>query len=434
MKYTPVIGLEIHIEPNTVSKMFCACPQDHFGKAANTQTCPICLGLPGALPYTNSEAVRKTIILGLALGAEINKTAKFYRKHYFYPDLPKAFQTSQKDEVLCLGGSLLGNKINHIHLEEDAGKLVHVEGASLVDFNRSGCALIEIVTEPVFHSTIGVLTFVKEIQKVSRYLNISNSDMEKGTMRLEANVSLSSDGTLPKYKVEIKNINSFRFLQNAINAELARQEEVLSGGGIVSQETRGYDENTQKTYSQRTKEEAQDYRYFPEADLPPLVSSTSELEEIKSQLLEMPDQKRARFTVDYGLTDAYAKILTEDRSRSEYFETAVTDGKKYDISAKTIATEMINHNLDKEFPEPSGLIKKLYEITQKTWSSYEDMENASKKALELNPKVKDDYEKGKGQVVGFLIGQAQKELKGNGDPGKLGKIIIKLLQGHGGSI
>lgn len=429
--YKPIIGLEIHIEPNTKSKMFCRCPQDHFAKKPNTQTCPICLGLPGALPYTNKEGVLKTIRLGLALGTKISEYSKFYRKNYFYPDLPKGYQTSQLDSPLCMGGILLGKRINHIHLEEDAGKLVHetINGqkCSLIDFNRSGCALIEIVTEPDFHDTLSVINFVKEIQLIARYLDVSNADMEKGSMRLEANISLSSDGNLPNYKVEIKNINSFRFLEKAINAELARQESELKAGKNLIQETRGYDEVKQITYSQRTKAEAYDYRYFPEADLPPMKFSPEEINKLEGYLPELPEEKRIRFLKDYSLPKDFIEILVADLGRADYFEEAAKLNNNY----KTIADLMINKKLDEEFPEPAGLIKKIMELTDVTYADDAQTQKAIDEVLSEEGKAVKDYASGKTNVLGFLIGAVQKKLGGKGNPKMLADNIIKQLEKNG---
>lgn len=431
-KFTPIIGLEIHIEPNTKSKMFCRCPQDHFGKKPNTQTCPICLGLPGALPFANKEAIRKTIKLGLALGASISKFSKFYRKNYFYPDLPKAFQTSQLDSPLCVGGELLGKHINHIHLEEDAGKLMHEnldgEKVSLVDFNRSGCALIEIVTEPDFHDTESVTAFVKEMQLIAKYLDVSGADMEKGSMRLEANVSLSPDGNLPDYKVELKNINSFKFLGKAISAELTRQENALLNGEKLVQETRGYDEIKQTTFSQRTKADAHDYRYFPEADLPPMRFNDAEIEQIKDQITELPSDRRSRFTNLYRISKDFADILVSDPVRAEYFEEAVKVGAKENLDPKSIADFMINKKLDSEFPEPAGLVRKVYELGKVEYANQEDTTSAVKEVIVENSKAVGDYQNGNGNVIGFLIGMVQKKLGGKGNVNVVREGLLKELQ------
>lgn len=434
VKYKPIIGLEIHIEPNTKTKMFCGCPQNHFGKSPNTQTCPICLGLPGALPFANKSGIEKTVKLGLAVGSTINQNSRFYRKHYFYPDLSKSFQTSQKDDPLCIGGNLKGFEINHIHLEEDAGKLIHedIDGkkVSLVDFNRGGCALIEMVTEPVFHDVFGVLKFVKELQLICRYVDISGADMEKGTMRLEANVSLQKMGEteLPPYKVELKNINSFRFLEKAINAELKRQEELLEKGENIAQETRGYDEIKQTTYSQRSKEESQDYRYFPEADLPPIELSKEEISKLKDSIGELPDKKRERFTSDYKISSEFIDILVSEKVRSEYFEEAVKLAKGSNtLSPKTVADFIINKKLDSQFPEPAGLIKKIKELTEVEYATPEETDAAVLEVLNEQTKAVGDYKKGQVNVVGFLIGMIQKKLGGKGKIDDIkGKLIERL--------
>ena len=434
---TPIIGMEVHIEPSTVSKMFCGCSQDHFSKAPNTQVCPVCLGLPGALPFANREGIVKTVKLGLALGCTISQDSKFYRKNYFYPDLPKGFQTSQLDSPLCIGGSLNGMKINHIHLEEDAGKLVHetINGVkySLVDFNRSGCALIELVTEPVFHYIASVVEFVKALQMIARYVGVSNADMDKGEMRLEANVSLATEeqmksGVLPNYRVELKNINSFRFLEKAVTAELARQKLAIASGEKLIQETRGYDEVKQVTYSQRTKDDAQDYRYFPEADLPPINLQTEEIEKLRSEIPELPNDKSDRFEKEYGVSKDSAKILVSDLDRAIYFEAAVKLGATFALSAKMIADLMINKKLDADFPEPAGLVKKIVDLTKVDYATLEDTVKVISEVIAEQEKAVTDYRNGKGEVVGFLMGMVQKKLSGKGNPNLVRDGLINKLQ------
>lgn len=445
--YIPIIGLEVHVELSTKSKMFCGCPAGHFGKEPNTQTCPVCLGLPGALPFANNKAVEDTVKFGLAFDCKINNFSKFDRKHYFYPDLPKAYQISQYDIPLCYNGkfqipnSKFQIQIRRIHLEEDTAKMVHseVEGkkVSLVDFNRSGVPLVEMVTEPDFHDAKSVVEFLREIQLIVRYLGISSADMEKGSMRLEANVSLLAgnkvQGTryreeeLPNYKVELKNINSFRFLEKAINAELIRQQDVLEKGGTPVQETRGYNENTGKTFSQRVKEEAQDYRYFPEPDIPPINLKTEKLKNLKTKIPELPSKKRERFKKEFGLPENYIEILVGDCDRANYFEKAVDLALKHNISAKMVGDVMVNQNLDKEYPEAAGLVKKLVEISKVDYASAENTKKAIEMVIESNPKPVKEFKEGKEQVIGFLIGQVQKELKGKGDVRIIRELIVSEI-------
>ena len=432
-KYEAIVGLEVHIELSTNAKMFCECPADHFGKKPNTQVCPVCLGLPGALPYANQRAIESVLRFGLAFGCETLKFSKFDRKHYHYPDLPKGYQISQYDLPFCKNGSFQEVRIRRIHLEEDTGKLVHGvvngEKVSLVDFNRSGVPLMEMVTEPDFRDVDEIDKFLKEVQLIVRYLEISDADMEKGSMRLEANISVRKFGQsdYPDYKVELKNINSFRFLRGALNAEIERQTELLEDGQTIIQETRGYNEVKKVTFSQRTKEEAHDYRYFPEPDLPPIEISEETIEHLMKTIPELPQMKREKY-MRLGLSDNYVEVIASDFNRSKYFEDSLIVASEYNISPKEIASVMVNQNLDKNYPEPQLLIKKLVEMQKKDYANQNEVQIAIKKVILTNEKAVNDYKAGKTAVVGFLIGQVQKELNGQGDPKLVAQMLTETLQ------
>lgn len=428
-KYEPIIGLEVHIEQNTESKMFCACPAEHFLAKPNSQTCPVCLGLPGALPFANSAAIENIIKFGLAFKCEIAEFSKFDRKHYRYPDLPKGFQTSQYDLPLCENGKWNHIGITRIHMEEDTGKLVHKNKKSLVDFNRSGVPLMELVTEPDFGNVEDVIEFLKETQLVVRYLEISTADMEKGSMRLEANVSLRKVGEtdLPDYKIELKNINSFKYLEKAIKEEIKRQTAILEDGETPVQETRGFDENSGSTFSQRTKEESADYRYFPEPDLPPLIISKDNLESIKQTMPKLPNEYREELA-NLKLSEHYIDVLISEKSRLEYYLKSVKLAEKNNISAKEIANVLVNNNLDSKHKEPALLIKYLLELQNKDYAGADEVNAAVEKVISENRKAVEDYKAGKVQIIGYLIGQVQKILKGKGDVQKVRKKLQEELE------
>ena len=427
MKYKTIIGLEVHVELKTKSKMFCSCSADYFGKKPNTHTCPVCLGLPGALPVPNKKAIDWCIMIGQALNCEIADVSKFDRKNYFYPDLPKGYQISQYDQPFCKKGFIElsnGKKIGitRVHMEEDTAKLTHQGENSLVDFNRSGVPLVEIVTEPDFENAKEVVEYLKKLQQIVRYLGVSDANMERGDMRLEPNISLQEENIkeLPKYKVEVKNINSFRFVEKAIEYEIKRQAEILNSKEMPIQETRGWNEIKNKTMSQRTKEEAQDYRYFPEPDIPPLHFNQSEILDIKAQMPELPNAKLNRFLKDYGLTEYNTEILIREVETAKFFEETIKTAKDLEITAKEIANIIINQKIKPEETMPSELVKRI--ITAKQTASITDdaLEKIIKNVLSLNNKAVEDYKKGKTNVIMFLIGQVMKEAKQ--------KLDVKLIK------
>ncbi len=338
--YEPVIGMEVHVELNTASKMFCGCNAEAFGTPPNSHICPVCLGMPGTLPVINEQAVRYTVMTGLALKCAVQAHNVFARKNYFYPDLPKGYQISQYELPLCRDGFLeieVGEadsqrgedeprlvRIRRVHLEEDTGKLMHVDGHSLVDFNRAGVPLMEIVSEADMRSAEEAYAYVTRLRQIVRYLGVSSGDMEKGAMRCEVNLSLRPVGSEEfGIKVEVKNLNSFRSVRNAIAYEIERQAHMLESGEPVHQVTMGWDEAAGVTREQRSKEEAHDYRYFPEPDLPPLSLESAWVEEVRASLPELPQAKRDRFVAEFGLSRYDANVLVEDQAVADYFERAV---------------------------------------------------------------------------------------------------------------
>jgi aspartyl-tRNA(Asn)/glutamyl-tRNA(Gln) amidotransferase subunit B len=421
--FSPVIGLEIHLELTTASKMFCPCPADHFGKEPNTQTCPVCLGLPGALPVPNKEAIRRTLLLALALNCQINTHTWFDRKNYFYPDLPKGYQISQFFKPLGINGQLAlssGKKINirEIHLEEDTAKSLHRDGHTLLDFNKSGVPLVEIVSEPDLSSAEEAVEYAKALHTLIRKIKISPADMEKGQLRLEANISLKKDpkDPLPKYKVEVKNINSFKFLKDAITYEIKRQKELLENNKKIIQETRGYDAKNKKTFSQRTKEEAYEYRYFPEPDIPPLnLEEIFNFDKLKKEIPELPEQTIRRLETDYQLAAADAQIFSKSKKALDYFEKAVKFGQKENIGPQQVANIIINKRLPWEKLSPQELILKIKGQKEQALVGGGELENIIKGVIAKNPQAVADFKKGKENALGFLIGQIQKETKGKAD-------------------
>jgi aspartyl-tRNA(Asn)/glutamyl-tRNA(Gln) amidotransferase subunit B len=519
MKYEPVIGLEIHAELKTRTKMFCYSLNDPNEKHPNINVCPVCLGHPGTLPVANEEAVKKVIMVGLALHGEIPEFSQFDRKNYFYPDLPKGYQISQYHYPLVTGGYLdifstpplkgdnqISNsqfliskqtpnsksqtrriRITRVHLEEDTGRLVHERGpstssgrqATLVDFNRAGVPLMELVTEPDLHTGEEVKKFGEELQKIFRYIGASDADMEKGQMRVEVNISLREVGQ-EKFgtKVEIKNINSFKYAADAVDYEIERQTKVLESGASVAQETRGWNENKGESFSQRSKEEAHDYRYFPEPDLPPLHISREMVEELKALLPELPEAKRRRFIKEYGFAQDIAAILAGDKPLADYAEAVMSELRQHDketpeepkrklgkvvgsyltgeflrllnaasasaadtlITAENfgelmlyvaedkisnLAAKVALEEMFRTGEDPSDIIEKkgLWQV-----SNIGDLENIVRHILEENQASVGDYKKGKTQALQFLVGQVMKESRGKANPKMVQETLQKILK------
>lgn len=440
--FETVVGLEIHVELATNTKMFCSCKTPTLQDKPNTKTCPVCLGLPGALPYPNLKAIEDCVRIGLALNCTINQSSFFERKNYFYPDLSKGFQTSQYllpfGEKGYLEIEVNGKKkkvgITRVHMEEDTGKLAHsnVNGkeVSLIDFNRSGVPLVEIVTEPDIRSGDEAKVFLTELQKIIRYLRVSDADMEKGHMRLEPNISLRKIGEteLPKYKVEVKNINSFKFVEKAIQYEEQRHKILLEKGETPKQETRGWNEFKNLTVSQRSKEEAHDYRYFPEPDIPPITISDEKLTKIKGDIPELPAARLERFMAEYSISPYNAEILTRNYETADFFEEAVNVGKSHKVEPVAIANYIINKRIDINNTEPASIVMEI--VKSAVVSPIDDsvLVKAIQEIIENNPDIVASYKAGKIQIIGFLIGQVKKALPDAHDTNQIRNKLEEMLQ------
>lgn len=443
MKYETVIGIEVHVELNTKTKMFCRCSANYFGAKPNTHTCPVCLGLPGAIPYINEEVIKKCIQIGLALNCFVNEESYFERKNYFYPDLAKGYQISQLVKPLNVNGwlEIEGDdgvvkkiRINRAHQEEDTGKLTHTGAETLIDYNRSSVPLTEIVTEPDFTDSSQVKDYAKKLQQIFRYLGVSNADMEHGDMRLEANVSVRPVGQkeLPPYRVELKNINSFRFMQAAIEYEIKRQIEALEKGEKLTQETRGWNEAKKETYLQRSKEEAHDYRYFPEPDLPEIQMKSDKIrisvDQIKSELPELPAEKSARFASEYGLNKAQVVMMIDTREMADYFEEAVKAGQEKNVSPVQIANQIINRKIDIEKISVEELLADISSKTAGVISDQGELEKVVKEAIEENPQAVESYKAGKEAALQAIIGTIMKKTQGKADIIKVREILEGSLK------
>lgn len=429
-----ICGLEIHAELKTDSKMFCGCKNDPFGAPEpNVYTCPVCLGLPGALPVANKQAIEWTIQLGLALNCKINLFSKFDRKHYFYPDLPKGYQISQYDLPFCEHGYLETSegkvRIRRIHLEEDTGKLLHktIDGikVSLIDFNRSSVPLVEIVTEPDIHSATQAKEYAKKLRQLLRFLEIANCDMEQGGMRLEANISLASEpNELPNYKVEVKNINSFRFMEQAIDYEIARQNTLLNDNQIPTQETRGWDMQRQETYTQRAKEEAEDYRYFPDPDLPPMQFSQSQIDQLQKQLPELPDAIASRWEKSYGIDTKNCVHFLESQATAQWADSLFAEAQQHQLEPNQVANLIINKKIMVDQSAPiAGVIKQISVATQSNQLDSTVLQKAIQDLRKNFPDEWQRYQAGDKKLLSFFIGQLKREINTPFDP----KQIIKLL-------
>lgn len=502
-----VCGIEIHVELATASKMFCGCSNNPFyAESPNIYTCPVCLGMPGGLPVANKKAVEWTMRIGLALGCEIALFSKFDRKHYFYPDLPKGYQISQYDQPLCVHGVVETSygpvRISRVHLEEDTGKLIHQEiplssfphssesvkvgnpsregkdpgqarmtilgknpgqalrqaqgiarttsqKVSLIDFNRSGVPLVEIVTEPDIHSSAQAKEFTKKIAQIIKMLEVSSADMEKGSMRLEANISVRKQEQggeeLPPYKVEVKNLNSFRYIERAIEYEVKRQSEIVDRGAIPVQETRGWNESKGQTFPQRSKESAEDYRYFPDPDLPPLRFSPSEIDEIRRQLPSLPDAYKAEW-VALGMKPQEAEILAGDAPLA-WVTTEILKLPKLSVEEQLkIVTQWVNKKISIDLLLLEGLKEKQGSKRQEAAATiartlqdaytalvsvptldHDELSAILQAVLAENPKAVAEYKAGKTQVLGFLIGMCSRKIGGKVDPTQLRDALTNAL-------
>jgi aspartyl-tRNA(Asn)/glutamyl-tRNA(Gln) amidotransferase subunit B len=506
-EYIPTIGLEVHAELKTQTKMFCGCKNDADEKYPNVNVCPVCLAHPGALPTINKLAVEDVIKVGIAIGAKINPIAKFDRKNYFYPDLPKGYQISQYDQPIVLGGNLNGVAVTRIHLEEDAGKLSHSDNLpyddhgdnhnksdsrhsqkssssyTLVDFNRAGVPLMELVTEPVIKNATEAVAFAKELQLLLRCIGVSEADLERGQMRFDANVSIAPMDTADQCgqklgtRAEIKNLNSFAALESAIEYEIKRQTEILDSGKEVVQETRGWDAVKLVTKSQRSKEHAHDYRYFPEPDLPPFETGVFALENLRAEMPELPEAKRQRFQKEFGITTEQANMLVAEKRLAEFFEEAVSElGTRDELTTSRIEKrpqELLFNYLtsdlaglmnEKGVPfaeikispaelahlvdlisdgkimsrQAKDILRKMFETGENpevileseglhTVSDEKALASIVREVIDENPMAVADYRKGKEASVQFMIGKAMQKMRGKANPEILKRLLINNL-------
>jgi aspartyl-tRNA(Asn)/glutamyl-tRNA(Gln) amidotransferase subunit B len=467
--FEPVIGLEIHAQLLTASKIFCGC-STAFGSAPNTHVCPVCLGLPGALPVLNHVAVDDAIRAALALGCTIHETSIFARKNYFYPDLPKGYQISQYERPLATRGSVGAVGITRVHLEEDAGKSLHdgfpdSDRKTYVDYNRSGTPLIEIVTEPDLRSASAAAEFFSELRTLLVWLGVNDGNMEEGSLRCDANVSIRPAGAERLgTKAEVKNLNSFRYLQKALDFEIERQIEVVAGGGAVDQETRLWDASAGRTCSMRSKEEAHDYRYFPEPDLPPLVVGRERVDRIRESMPELPDARRRRFVHQYALPEYDANLLTQSRAIADFFERTVASGAPAKASSNWIMGELTrvlnerNGDITSSPVSAGGLAELLVLVERGTISGsiakavFEKMVATGRPAADIvaaegltqidddehiaalvadvianNPEVVGQYRSGKTNAFGFLVGQVMKGAGGKANPRRVNELLKRAL-------
>ncbi len=484
MKYEAVIGLEVHAQMLTDTKIFCGC-STKFGSEPNTQTCPVCIGMPGVLPVLNKKALEFTIKTGLALNCKISPYSRFARKNYFYPDLPKGYQISQYELPICehgyteivVDGNIKKIGITRIHMEEDAGKNIHgalsekcsihedTGNYSFVDLNRAGVPLMEIVSEPDIRSPVEAVEYLKKLRTILRYLGVCDGNMEQGSLRCDANISIRPVGQ-KEYgtRTEVKNINSFKFVEKALDYEIRRQIKVMEDGRKIIQETRLWDSSTGTTQSMRSKEEAHDYRYFPEPDLVPISVEQKWIDEIKSSLPELPDIKRKRFISEYGLPEYDADILTSEKSNAEFFEEAVKKGANPKNTSNWIMTGVFNYlkehgeeDINETFLKPVHLVslsrlvetavvsgtmaksmifevmdtgKPPEEIVKEKGVQISDVAEIKKfvdDVIAKNPKEVERYKAGEKKLIGFFVGQVMKLTKGKANPQMVNELLKKKL-------
>ncbi|MDH5543291.1 MAG: Asp-tRNA(Asn)/Glu-tRNA(Gln) amidotransferase subunit GatB [Nitrospinota bacterium] len=479
MEYEVVIGLEVHAQLNTRSKIFCGCSAEYGGEP-NSHTCPICAGMPGVLPVLNKEVVRKAMQAALATECSIAEMSIWARKNYFYPDLPKGYQISQFELPIAQNGKIevfidgqpKTIRINRIHMEEDAGKSIHGENFndpahSYVDLNRTGVPLIEIVSEADMNSSEEAKQYLTKLKTILQYINVSDCNMEEGSLRADLNLSIRPKGQKEfGTKVEVKNMNSFRFLQRAAEYEIERQKEILEDGGRIVQETRLFDSDKGITISMRSKEEANDYRYFPDPDLVPLRISQDWIGEVRKGLPELPDAKRERFVKDYGIPPYDAEVLTAERETADYFEEVVKGGADAKAASNWIMTDVLRILKEKniplaECPVKAGMLAEMLALIKdgtisgkiaKTVFAEMELSGKNPKAIieekglvqvsdsgaiekivdsviAANPKQLEQYRGGKEQLLGFFVGQVMKESKGKANPGIVNDLLKKKLSG-----